>query len=53
MKKGDRGSFMILTDYFKSEHDITWDYALQLGVTNGVIRLPEDEGFDVTDFFAF
>lgn len=44
---------MILTDYFKSEHDITWDYALQLGVTNGVIRLPEDEEFDVTDFSHF
>ena len=41
---------MILTDYFKSEHDITWDYALQCGVNKGVIRLPEDKNFDITDF---
>ena len=41
---------MILTDYFRSEHDITWDYALQCGVNKGVIRLPEDENFDITDF---
>ena len=41
---------MILTDYFRSEHDITWDYALQCGVNKGVIRLPEDKNFDITDF---
>ena len=41
---------MILADYFRSEHDITWDYALQCGVTNGVIRMPEEESFDITDF---
>lgn len=41
---------MILTDYFKSSHDITWDYAKQCGVEHGVIRLPEDSDFDVTDF---
>lgn len=40
---------MILTDYFKSEYDITWDYAKQCGVHCGVIRLPEDENFDITD----
>ncbi len=40
---------MILTDYFKSTHDICWDYALQCGVKNAVIRLPEDAEFDVTD----
>lgn len=41
---------MILTDYFKSNHDLTWDYAKQCGVEYGVIRLPEDSGFDITDF---
>lgn len=40
---------MILADYFKSERDATWDFALQSGVRHGVIRLPEDEAFDVTD----
>lgn len=40
---------MLLTDYFRSEKDITWDYAVQCGVTHGVIRLPEDEQFDITD----
>ena len=41
---------MILTDYFLCEKDIVWDYARQCGVENGVIRLPETEAFDVTDF---
>lgn len=41
---------MILTDYFRSNHDITWDYAKQCGVEHGVIRLPEDDDFDITDF---
>ncbi len=41
---------MILADYFRSEHDITWDYALQCGVNKGVIGLPEDKSFDITDF---
>lgn len=41
---------MILTDYFKSSHDMTWDYAKQCGVEYGVIRLPEDSEFDITDF---
>ena len=40
---------MILTDYFKSEHDITWDFAKQCGVEHGVIRLPETKEFDITD----
>jgi len=40
---------MILTDYFRSERDATWDFALQSGVRHGVIRLPEDEAFDITD----
>ncbi len=41
---------MILTDYFKSKHDLTWDYAKQCGVEHGVIRLPEDNNFEITDF---
>lgn len=41
---------MILTDYFKSKHDLTWDYAKQCGVEHGVIRLPEDNDFEITDF---
>jgi mannonate dehydratase len=40
---------MILTDYFRSDKDITWDYAKQSGVTHGVIRLPETKDFDLTD----
>lgn len=40
---------MILTDYFKSERDATWDFALQSGVKHGVIRLPEDEKFNITE----
>lgn len=40
---------MILTDYFKSQRDATWDFALQSGVKHGVIRLPEDEEFKVTE----
>lgn len=40
---------MLLTDYFRSERDATWDFALQSGVRHGVIRLPEREDFDLTD----
>ena len=40
---------MILTDYFRSTKDITWDYAKQCGVNHGVIRLPETDSFDLTD----
>ena len=40
---------MILTDYFRSHRDATWDFAIQAGVRHGVIRLPEDEAFDVTN----
>ena len=39
---------MILTDYFRSVHDTTWNIALQCGVRHGVIRLPEDDDFDLT-----
>ncbi len=40
---------MILTDYFLSKRDLSWDYAKQCGVEHGVIRLPEDGRFDVAD----
>ena len=40
---------MILTDYFRSTKDITWDYAKQCGVNHGVIRLPETDTFDLTN----
>ena len=40
---------MLLTDYFRSERDATWDFALQSGVRHGVIRLPENPEFDLTD----
>ena len=41
---------MILTDYFRSQKDATWDFAVQSGVTQGVIRLPEDKDFDITNY---
>ena len=40
---------MLLTDYFRCPRDLTWDYARQLGVTHGTIRLPETPDFDITD----
>ena len=40
---------MILTDYFRSKPDATWDFAIQSGVRHGVIRLPEDGKFDYAD----
>ena len=40
---------MLLTDYFRSEKDATWDIGIQCGVRHGVIRLPETEDFDLTD----
>ena len=40
---------MILADYFRSRRDATWDIALQCGVSHGVVRLPEDDDFDLTD----
>ena len=40
---------MLLTDYFRSTPDVTWDYAKQSGVNHGVIRLPETKDFDLTD----
>ena len=38
---------MILTDYFLSTPDLTWELAVQSGVTHGVIRLPDGD-FDLT-----
>lgn len=40
---------MILADYFYSEHDITWDFAVACGACHGIIRLPEDGNFDYAD----
>ncbi len=40
---------MIITDYLTSDKNISWDYARQLGITQGTIRLPEDKNFDITD----
>ena len=40
---------MLLTDYFRSEPDTSWSFAIQSGVTHGTIRLPEDDDFDPTD----
>ena len=40
---------MILTDYFRSKKDITWDLAKQSGVEYGVIRLPETADFDLAN----
>ena len=39
---------MLITDYFKSDRDNTWDFAVQCGVKHGVIRLPETSDFDIT-----
>ena len=40
---------MILTDYFRAEHDTAWDFALASGVRHAVVRLPEDGRFDYGD----
>ena len=40
---------MILTDYFRSTPDATWDFAIQSGINHGVIRLPEDADFSHSD----
>ena len=37
---------MLLTDYYRSAPDATWEIGRQLGVRHGVIRLPEDPDFD-------
>ena len=40
---------MILTDYLRSDKDLTWDIARQCGVQHATIRLPEDGQFDLND----
>lgn len=40
---------MILTDYFRSKKDMTWDIGRECGVRHGTIRLPEEADFNVTD----
>lgn len=40
---------MILTDLFEIPPNIGWDYAAQMGIYHGVVRLPEDEAFDLTN----
>ena len=40
---------MILSDIFNSEKDLAWDIAKQCGVEYGIIRLPEDKEFDLTN----
>ena len=40
---------MILTDYFRSAKDLTWDIGIQCGVRHGTVRLPETDDFDITD----
>lgn len=40
---------MLLTDYLRSEPDLTWQFARQCGVDHAVIRLPEDSAFDPAD----
>ena len=40
---------MLLTDYFRPEHDAAWDIALASGVRHAVVRLPEDGKFDYAD----
>ena len=39
---------MLLTDYFRSQRDATWDIALQCGVKYGTIRLPEEDAFELS-----
>ncbi|MBE6730740.1 MAG: mannonate dehydratase [Ruminococcaceae bacterium] len=41
---------MLLTDILPGKRDLTWDYAKQCGVNHAVLRLPETDGFDVTNF---
>lgn len=41
---------MIISDYFRSEKDLSWELAKQCGVEYAVIRLPETSAFDITDF---
>ena len=40
---------LLLTDYFRPDHDAAWDLAAAAGVRHAVIRLPEDGRFDYGD----
>ena len=40
---------MILADYFRFPKDAAWDAAVSCGVSCGVVRLPEEEEFDLTN----
>lgn len=40
---------MLLADYFRYPKDSTWNIAKQCGVEHGVIRLPENREFDLTN----
>lgn len=40
---------MILTDYFRSEPDLTWEIGRQCGVRYGTVRLPDDKEFDPSE----
>lgn len=40
---------MLLTDYFRSTPDLTWEIGRQCGIQHGTIRLPEDPDFDLTN----
>lgn len=40
---------MILSDYFLSAPSLQWKLAKQLGVNHGVVRLPENPEFDMTN----
>ena len=40
---------MLLSDYFYTDTTLQWKLAKQLGVNHGVIRLPENPEFDITN----
>lgn len=44
---------MILTDYLRSEKDITWDIAKSCGIKYATIRLPDDPDFDISNRSQF
>jgi mannonate dehydratase len=39
---------MILTDIFSETPDVSWDYAVQMGISHAVMRLPEHKDFNLT-----
>lgn len=44
---------MILTDYLLPAPSLQWQYASQAGVRHSVLRLPDDDTFDLTDLRAW